>query len=178
MDYAIVYSESYLAHHGILGQKWGVRRFQNVDGSYTAAGKERYGKGESRRQANLSKDDRYATAKETSIRKGRVDKLNRSHVAVTNLNKSTSNIEKLAYKYKAKRMTDEELDKEIERLMAKQEANRPRREKENRYQQLKNQEVNTGREVLTDALSVVGNVVTGVTAAASLYLVMREVLNG
>lgn len=33
----------YLEHHGILGQKWGIRRFQNKDGSYTAAGKKRYG---------------------------------------------------------------------------------------------------------------------------------------
>lgn len=33
-----------LYHHGIKGQKWGVRRFQNPDGSYTAAGKKRYGK--------------------------------------------------------------------------------------------------------------------------------------
>lgn len=30
---------SYLVHHGILGQKWGVRRYQNKDGTYTAAGK-------------------------------------------------------------------------------------------------------------------------------------------
>ena len=28
-----------LYHHGIKGQKWGVRRFQNPDGSYTSAGK-------------------------------------------------------------------------------------------------------------------------------------------
>ena len=35
---------AYLAHHGILGQKWGIRRFQNEDGSLTEAGKERYGK--------------------------------------------------------------------------------------------------------------------------------------
>jgi len=32
-----------LYHHGIKGQKWGVRRFQNEDGSYTAAGRKRYG---------------------------------------------------------------------------------------------------------------------------------------
>lgn len=33
--------ESDLTHHGILGQKWGVRRFQNLDGSYTTAGAKR-----------------------------------------------------------------------------------------------------------------------------------------
>lgn len=31
-----------LYHHGIKGQKWGVRRFQNADGTLTAAGKQRY----------------------------------------------------------------------------------------------------------------------------------------
>jgi len=32
-----------LIHHGILGQRWGIRRFQNADGSLTAAGRERLG---------------------------------------------------------------------------------------------------------------------------------------
>lgn len=32
----------YLMHHGIKGQKWGVRRFQNKDGSLTQQGKLRY----------------------------------------------------------------------------------------------------------------------------------------
>lgn len=36
MDYS-----TYLVHHGILGMKWGVRRYQNADGSLTAAGRRR-----------------------------------------------------------------------------------------------------------------------------------------
>ena len=32
-----------LQHHGIKGQKWGLRRFQNADGSLTSAGRQRYG---------------------------------------------------------------------------------------------------------------------------------------
>ena len=32
---------AYLAHHGVKGQRWGVRRFQNPDGSLTEKGKRR-----------------------------------------------------------------------------------------------------------------------------------------
>ena len=31
-----------LIHYGVKGQKWGVRRYQNKDGSLTSAGKKRY----------------------------------------------------------------------------------------------------------------------------------------
>lgn len=41
-----------LMHHGIKGMHWGVRRYQNEDGTWTAAGKERYGG-----------DDRVASAR-------------------------------------------------------------------------------------------------------------------
>lgn len=37
--------DDYLQHHGIKGQRWGVRRFQNEDGTLTDAGKRRYLKG-------------------------------------------------------------------------------------------------------------------------------------
>ncbi len=39
----IPYSDE-LYHHGIKGQKWGIRRYQNEDRTLTAAGKERYRK--------------------------------------------------------------------------------------------------------------------------------------
>lgn len=32
---------NYLSHHGILGQKWGIRRYQNADGTWTKEGLER-----------------------------------------------------------------------------------------------------------------------------------------
>lgn len=34
-------SDLYLVHHGILGQRWGVRRYQNLDGTLTEEGKKR-----------------------------------------------------------------------------------------------------------------------------------------
>ena len=38
------YESNYLTHYGIKGQRWGQRRFQEEDGTYTAAGRERYRK--------------------------------------------------------------------------------------------------------------------------------------
>lgn len=50
-----------LYHHGIKGQKWGVRRFQKVGGGLTPAGKKRYGK---------DKDPNKVRAKEHDKLKG------------------------------------------------------------------------------------------------------------
>ena len=36
-------NQNELKHYGVLGMKWGIRRYENKDGTLTAAGKKRYG---------------------------------------------------------------------------------------------------------------------------------------
>lgn len=53
----------YLVHHGILGMKWGIRRYQNPDGSLTPAGEKRYLKQESNQSFTKNSDGSYTVPK-------------------------------------------------------------------------------------------------------------------
>lgn len=43
-EYYITKSDGYVSHSGIQGMKWGIRRYQNEDGTLTPEGRIRYGK--------------------------------------------------------------------------------------------------------------------------------------
>lgn len=58
--------ETELAHHGIKGMRWGVRRYQNPDGSLTDEGRNRYGydKKQANKDFNKVKKAKYVTARD------------------------------------------------------------------------------------------------------------------
>lgn len=49
--------DDYIEHHGIIGQKWGVRRFQNKDGSLTSEGK-RHTAGETSTSSKMTRSEK------------------------------------------------------------------------------------------------------------------------
>lgn len=66
-----------LAHFGIKGQKWGVRRYQNEDRTLTAEGKDRYRKEseyDSKSNTWKSKDARHLTDEELNKRNSRLQR--------------------------------------------------------------------------------------------------------
>jgi hypothetical protein len=80
--------ENKLYHHGIMGQRWGIRRYQNADGSLTAAGEKRQlkdQKREAKKQAKADLKTRDAEArKQAVIRSGSMEAVMRYQSTLTN----------------------------------------------------------------------------------------------
>ena len=93
-----------LSHHGIIGMKWGVRRYQNKDGSLTSAGKKRQTLGDKIKEYRVNK-----------TRKANLEKARKARAAKKEADaKRAKAID--ADKVKSKDMTDAELQKRIKRL--------------------------------------------------------------
>lgn len=111
MTYVMTRDELY--HHGIKGQHWGQRRWQNEDGSLTSAGREHYGYGKglfrNTRQMNIDRNNAYKTYKADlkAAKKEYKNKLNKSYDRES---KFETDVEK-NYK-KGQKLTDKDFKKE------------------------------------------------------------------
>lgn len=90
MDYTkIVQEEDYLEHHGIKGMHWGIRRYQNADGSLTEEGKRRYDVKEAKIKAKAEKAVAKAQLKSAKL------SVKAEKLAAKNLKRATKEQEKL-----------------------------------------------------------------------------------
>lgn len=135
-------SDNELYHYGILGQKWGIRRYQNADGTLTSEGRERMlaraRKYESKANTTIgesnsaklkraklnqkAKDARYEVRK-SDLKKARLKKAEKKNSSENNAKRSV------------KDMSDEELRREIARAKL-----------ENEYNQLHPKHVSAGQK--------------------------------
>ena len=113
-------ASDFIAHHGIKGQKWGQRRYQNSDGSLTAEGRKRYGVGPAIKTATsaagraIGKAVRKATGRQTDAELdaelAKARKVHERKMKVDEINELSGKKKKLS------KMTDQEVDEYINRL--------------------------------------------------------------
>ena len=166
--------KDYLAHHGILGQKWGVRRYQNKDGTLTAAGKKRYDRDV---QENLSKkkDNRIDTSRPDPNRWVKED-LNRQQNVInnsSNIIKQLSNIEKTTQpkqtvkKMDLSQMSDKDLRDRINRELLEQQYNKL-------FAEADSGEISKGRKFTQNFLDSAGTVLTLASSVVGIALAVKE----
>lgn len=132
---------NYLSHYGVRGQKWGVRRYQNKDGSLTNAGRKRYNK----EMENIKSErkvvaNKKRTQKQLNKLKTEKEKLEAEKKELDQLKKGKKDSEEPKPQTKTKTvkdMTDRELEDAIYRTQLEQ-----------RYNALHPEQVSAGKQFI------------------------------
>lgn len=148
------YSEDDLEHYGILGMKWGIRRYENPDGSLTEAGKRRYAKYERKKQRVMQSGDAKKILK---FRKNLTDEefdTAMARVAKTDALRYNANAAK---RDKQEAKAAEKAEKKQAKLTKKQMANAKKIAEQNAKQSVKSRDfVST----ITRAAAITGTIYT------------------
>lgn len=164
-------------HHGIKGMKWGVRRYQNADGSLTAEGQKRYNR-DIRENNAKKKDNRIKDLEETGPDPHRWvrEDMERSKKTIDTSSDLVKEFKKLEQntapkpttkKLDLSKMSDKELRDKINRELLEQQYNKL-------FAETPSAEVSKGRSILKDTLEVAGSVLAIAGSSLSIALAIKE----
>ena len=146
-----------LRHHGIKGQKWGVRRFQNSDGSLTAAGRKRYG------------DDKGSSVEDYQ---NAIKKTKAAGESVENIRKFNNDVKRIkdpAMEKRIRKSTEAMTDKELQ-----QRVNRLNMEDNYTRMMMHREQLKQGEDYVNKVLDVSAVALRGATTALTIALLVKQ----
>ena len=166
--------DNYLQHWGVKGMKWGVRRYQNKDGTLTAAGKKRYSRDISENLAR-KKENRIDTSNPDPQRWAREDIERKKKVvdASANLVKQAKQIEKdsrpqpVKKKMDLSKMTDKEMRDRINRELLERQYN-------SLFAEESSPSISKGRKYISSILDKAGTALGLASTSLGIALAIKE----
>lgn len=158
-----------IEHSGIKGMKWGVRRYQNKDGSLTPAGQKRYDR-DQRENAGKKKGNKVGQADPNRWVKEDMERTKKLTDASSHMTGELQKINDRSIKNRPKTkmnlsdMSDKEMRERINRELLERQYN----------DMFAPQKTSKGREYATKTLEVAGSALAVTSSALGIALAIKE----